>query len=323
MLSSSLTLAHTVQVTRTTQVYYLGWIALVVLSIINYLGAKSNGLTFTDPEYYMITLAVLASTCLLFYGIFGHNSRVGEMIRYLALWLAYTLAGSIFTYLLASLCFPLVDSRLDSFDKALGFHWLDWYNFVNAHSVVKFVLVNAYTSMTLQIAFSIVFFSHLEKSDSNNELWWIAIISLVITTIISGVLPAMGTFEYYGVVDAKHGTHLRDLHALRDGIITSFSLEYIQGIVTLPSFHTVMAILLVYIYRDQRHMLFIAVPLNLLMLVSIPSEGGHYLGDMLAGCIVAALSIWIARNTVLKPQNEAQILELQDSPPVPRLRVSS
>jgi hypothetical protein len=306
MPSSSITLSlgRTIQITKTNQVYYLGWVAIIVLSIINYLGAKYYGLTFTNPEENIITIAVLASVSLLFYGLFGRNSRVGEMIRYLALWIANFPVGCVFTYILASSGFPLIDSGLDSFDKAFGFDWLNWYNFVNAHSAVKFVLGIAYTSMALQIIFSIVYSSHLEKNDRNNELWWIAIISLVITTIISGVLPAMGAFEYYGVVDAKHGVHLHDLHVLRDGTITSFSLERIKGIVTLPSYHAVFAFVLTYIYRGQR-LFFPALLLNLLMLLAIPSEGGHYLADMLAGGVVAALSVWIAQNTVLKPHNVA------------------
>jgi len=58
--------------------------------------------------------------------------------------------------------------------------------------------------------------------------------------------------------------------------------------------------MLTYIYRNQRRMLAVVLPLNLLMLVAIPSEGGHYLADMLAGGAVAALSIWIVERTGLE-----------------------
>jgi PAP2 superfamily len=299
MLSSSLALARRGQITRTTQVYFLGWAALALLSIISYSVGGYFGLTFTNPEYYLIAGTVLISISLLFYGIFGRNSRVGEMIRYLVLWITTLPIGCAFTYLLASLRFPLIDGELDQFDKALGFDWLNWFHFVNAHSDIKFVLVAAYASMALQIYFSIVYFSHREEGNRSNELWWTGITSLFITTIVSGILPAMGTFEYYGVADAQHGVHLHDLHALRDGTLTSVSLNTIKGIVTLPSYHTVLAILLTYIYRNQCRMLAVVLPLNVLMLVAIPSEGGHYLADMLAGGAVAALSIWIVERTAL------------------------
>jgi PAP2 superfamily len=299
MLSSSLALARRVHITRTSQVYYLGWAALAILSLINYSLGGYAGLTFTNPDYSIVAVTVLISISLLFYGIFGRNSRVGEMIRYLALWLAIFPVGRAFTYVMASLNFPLIDRELDQFDKALGFDWLNWFHFVNAHSDVKVVLVAAYISVALQIHFSIIYFSHREEGNRSNELCWAAIIALFITAIVSGILPAMGTFEYYGVADAQHGGHLHDLHALRDGTLTSVSLNDIKGIVTLPSYHTVLAILLTYAYRSQPRMLAVVLPLNLLMLVAIPSEGGHYLADMLAGGAVAALSIWIVERTAL------------------------
>lgn len=261
--------------------------------IVNYLLANYYLLTVTNAKTPMLTVMGLIAICLFFYGIFGRNSRVGEMIRYLVLWVANLPVSVVFTYLLASLSFPLIDSELNKIDKALGFDWLNWFNVVNSHSTIKFVLAAAYASMSSQILFSIIYFSHRKEANSCNELWWTATISLVITTIISGFLPAMGAFEHYGVADSLHGVHLPDLHALRKGTITSLPLEHMQGIITLPSYHTVLAIVLTYIYRNQRVILSVVLPLNLVMLVAIPSEGGHYLADMLAGGVVAAFSIWI------------------------------
>ena len=293
MFSSPFELGSRVQIARTTQVYYLGWIALAMLLLVDYCGARFFGLTFIDQEPNIIAVIVLIFVSLLFYGIFGRSSQVGAMVSYLALWIATLPVTCVFTYLLASLGLSPIDSALDQCDKAVGFDWLSWYKFVNANSAVKHVLIAAYASMSLQIVFSIIYFSHIEEANRSNELWWTASIALVITTIVSGILPAMGTFEHYGVIDAKHGAHLHDLYGLRGGTLTGISMNHIQGIITLPSYHTVLAVLLSYIYRDQRRMLYVVLPLNLLMLISIPSQGGHYLADMFAGGAVAALSIWI------------------------------
>jgi hypothetical protein len=83
----------------------LGWTAVALLSIINYCWARYSGLTFTDPEYSAIAVTVLISTSLLFYGIFGRSSRVGEMIRYLVLWITIFPIGRAFTYLVALCAF--------------------------------------------------------------------------------------------------------------------------------------------------------------------------------------------------------------------------
>ena len=60
-----------------------------------------------------------------------------------------------------------------------------------------------------------------------------------------------------------------------------------------------MTILLTYIYRKQPLMLTGALILNLLQPAAMPPEGGHYIADMLAGGVVAALSIWIVQRTAL------------------------
>jgi hypothetical protein len=299
MLSSLIALARAIQISRTANVYFAGWITIGMLSIVVYIFAGTHGLTFHLPEYSILVVAGLISLCLLFFGLFGLRSRVGVMLAYLALWMATRPVGLAFTYLLASLDLPLVDSALDSFDRALGFDWLSWYNFVNESAGVKAILVGTYASLSLQIVFSIVYFSHREEGRSNNELWWAGTIALVLTTIVSGIFPAAGTFEHYGVTGGIRGVHLHDLYALRHGAVTSFSVDEMIGIITLPSYHTVMAILLTYIYRSQRRMFRIVLPLNVVQLIAIPSEGGHYISDVLAGGAVAIIAILIVQRTRL------------------------
>lgn len=293
MLSYPLALARTVQISKTTQVYYLNWTVIAMLSTINHFGAAYYGLTFTNPETYIVTCAVLISISVLFYSIFGRSSRVSAMTRYLTLWIVSFPVARAFTYLLASLRFPVIDSALDSFDKFLGFNWLNWYHFLEAHSAIKHVLNVAYLSIPLQVLFSIIYFSHREECSRSNRLWLTAVVSFVITTLVSGFLPAVGAFEYYGIADDLHGVHRYDLHALLSGTLTSVSIDDLKGLITLPSYHAGCAIFLTYIYRNQRYMLFPVVPLNVLMLIATPAAGGHYLADVLAGAAVAAISIWI------------------------------
>jgi hypothetical protein len=296
MLAKSIALVRSAHVSKTTRIYCAGWAALGTLSIVDNVLARACGLSFNDPDYRII---LLLSISLLASEIFGRNRRVGGMIRYLSLWLITFPVTCVLSYLLASLDYPTIDHQLDNFDKALGFDWLAWYNFINAHPAIQLALFIVYASVPLQIIFSIIYFSHREESNRCNELWWTAVISLLITIILSGILPAMGTFEYYGVADAAHGVHLQDLHGLRDGNLLGFSLSQLQGIITLPSYHTVLIILLTYIYRDHKGVLWIVLPLNLVQLIAIPSEGGHYIADMLAGGAVAVLSIWIVQHTGL------------------------
>ncbi len=71
-------------------------------------------------------------------------------------------------------------------------------------------------------------------------------------------------------------------------------LARLQGVVTFPSYHTVLAILFAYAHRG-RWSFPIFLLINCLMIASIPSEGGHYLSDVLAGAGLAVVAIAAAR----------------------------
>jgi membrane-associated phospholipid phosphatase len=81
---------------------------------------------------------------------------------------------------------------------------------------------------------------------------------------------------------------------MRNGGSASFALGQLRGIVTFPSYHTVLAILFTYAHRSRRSFPVFLI-INCLMLVSIPSEGGHYLSDVLAGAGLAVVAIVAAR----------------------------
>jgi membrane-associated phospholipid phosphatase len=52
-----------------------------------------------------------------------------------------------------------------------------------------------------------------------------------------------------------------------------------------------MAVLFTYSLRRLRLLFYIAVPLNVLMILSTPTQGGHYLADVIAGLLLSALTI--------------------------------
>ena len=75
---------------------------------------------------------------------------------------------------------------------------------------------------------------------------------------------------------------------MRGGGPLSFDLSQLQGLISFPSYHTVLAVLLTYAHRRSALLPPIAL-VNGVMLFSIPSYGGHYLIDMIAGAAVALL----------------------------------
>jgi membrane-associated phospholipid phosphatase len=64
-----------------------------------------------------------------------------------------------------------------------------------------------------------------------------------------------------------------------------------EGIVTFPSFHATLAIIMTYAVRRYRWALAVFGSLNCLMILAIPTVGGHYLVDLFGGAVVAGLAI--------------------------------
>ena len=67
-----------------------------------------------------------------------------------------------------------------------------------------------------------------------------------------------------------------------------------QGIVTFPSYHTVLGVLFPYMFRRHRWFLPVLV-LNVLLIGSVPTEGAHYVVDAIAGVIIAVVALAVAQ----------------------------
>jgi hypothetical protein len=268
-------------------------LAIATLAICDWLWARHAGLTFG----HWTQVAALTGLLLAIGFFYGSIRRNAQQLADMALWgalvTAFSLTAAIFTYLTATLAFPLVDSELARIDAGLGFSWPAWFHFVKSHPLLKGLFAIVYASLLPECAASIVYFAHRRRSDRIAEFLWGALLSILITAPISGIVPALGAFVHFGVPGPAEATYLPHLLALREGTASSFSVNEIQGIITMPSYHTVLAILIIYAYRSCGRLFALALVLNGVMLLSLPSEGGHYLIDLIAGGAIAAVTIAI------------------------------
>lgn len=243
-----------------------------------------------EPIFW-VTLPLL--TISLIYGSSGRSLALSQISFYAALWIVTAPIGTTLTYIFATLNLPLLDEQFTRLDLALGFNWLAFYGFVQEHPVVRTILTLAYFSMLPQLFFSIIYLSHTGRNDRNEELWWSSCIAMVLTALLSGLLPAGGTLFYHSI-GLENAVHLPHFLALRDGRLSDFAFKDLQGIVTFPSYHTTMALVLIHAYRHLGLFRWV-VALNILMLISTPINGGHYLVDMLGSGAVTVLSIYLTR----------------------------
>lgn len=264
--------------------------AIAALGLFDAVWAHHAGLSF---GHWIQSAALVAFLVALgfFYGSIRRSQPLSDMALYGALWVVFTFSAAILTYLMATLKFPLCDAELAAIDATLGFSWSAWSGFVKAHPLLKLLFVVAYAILLAECLASIIYFAHANRGDRNAELLWSALLSILITATISGIYPAAGAFVFFGVPEHAQATYLPHLLALRDGSRSTFLVNDMQGIISMPSYHTVLAILVAYAYRGCGWLFALALVLNGVMLFSIPSEGGHYLIDVVAGGAIAAVTI--------------------------------
>jgi len=220
------------------------------------------------------------------------NPRVAEATLYAGLWLIYPTFGIQLTYLANLLRFPFQDRLFTAGDSALGFSWIDWAHFVSSHPAIETSLRLAYESHYWQPLISIPILAIWGPRGRNAELLTAMLLALIATIIISGLLPAMGPADAYGFKPAYSDA----IRALRSGQYHGLSYA---GIVSFPSYHTVMAILFTYAHRANRRTFPAVFALNILMLISIPFAGTHYLTDMIGGAFVAIGALLASRRIQL------------------------
>jgi hypothetical protein len=83
--------------------------------------------------------------------------------------------------------------------------------------------------------------------------------------------------------------------ALRRGSLTVIDLDAINGIISFPSLHAAVAIIVPFTLRFNKPLFWAFVVLDAVMLVSAVPSGNHYLADVLGGVAVAVLAIVCGR----------------------------
>ena len=201
---------------------------------------------------------------------------------------------------------PLADPALLRIDRLIGF---------DVNAVVHYTAARPSLSAFLHTAYNLsgplclaAILWNLVRGD-RTRLWQVAatlVVAMQVTALISTLLPARGAILFMGL-DALHGQGLpfgagsysaREFAHFYWGSDPLVRLADMNGIVVFPSFHTVMALVIL--------QGFVASPLRwaavlwcALTIVSTVPMGGHYVIDLAGGFVVWAaaclLATWACR----------------------------
>lgn len=277
----------------------LKWGLLILSSLVGavwmYLSGYQLGRIYYKGAGWIVALVLIAVFC--YYT--NRDRRIQELAHFGSQYLVLLALLDLFTWLSASIDAPLIARHFDAFDKAIGFDWVFWFQLVSNHQQLRNILHIAYGSLPFQLFFCWIYNATTGSSSRNTEIWWITFLSGIVTIAGSSLFPAINPYVYYGLQPIDHFAHMQQLLEIRAGAIHVIGKVSDEGLVQLPSFHTVLAIMRTYNLRHNKWLFSVAVVLNALVILSCPTEGSHYLIDIVAGFLVVVVSIWMV--TVLDP----------------------
>jgi hypothetical protein len=285
------------------------WIASALLLLIDLAWIAASPRISVSSNSFTWMLAPLAAVFFLASIRLARLPATGSLLSRIAcagmvfLFVLLTLPGlRILNHLLMTLPFPMADGLLVSWDKASGFQWLDYAEFIAGNQFTIVPMKYAYKFLyfaVIAVALEASLLGHFSRCQ---ELLALTVMSAVTASLISCFFPARAAMDFYAnealrlQFDSNAGIfHLKQLIALRGSEPISLEPTALAGLSTFPSFHTAAGILIVYSCRGSSIRLAVGTAYSAIMIASTPLFGGHYFIDLIAGTALAIAMIMLWR----------------------------
>ena len=225
-----------------------------------------------------------------------------------ALYMGFTLVSGLFIFSLLPLPHPLHDERLIVIDAALGYQWSGFVTWLADFPMIAQALGYLYRSSLSQLLLVILVLAWSSRQIDLHRFLLTGMLSMIITVSIWWLWPTIGPAGFQELPDHGHkatnlfsrpgyGDHLKDLIEYGPAVITP---EAIIGVVAFPSYHMIMACLVVW-YSYRTILFFPATLAGAAMIPATLSHGGHHLVDLLAGVLVFLLVAWVSSRLIRHP----------------------
>ena len=279
-------------------------------------------------RFFHLTMAV-ASLAIVTVTVFGlHARRIGvearQFVPILSV-LAFLLAGAVFynwrradklanvfamtfwaalfsNLHLLPICVvarapvEMSDGVLAGVDRAMRLEVPDILRAVRAMPWLEEGLAICYSTLLLLMTLAVVLPPLLDRMSAAKEYAVACVVAAVIGISAFGLVQAVGPWTHYQYEPTPAQENYAKVFAehKRPGEF-AFDITYRDGLITFPSFHTILAVLAAAALWSFRHLRWPAAVLAALIVVSTVTTGWHYVSDVAAGLAVAAVSVAAAK----------------------------
>jgi hypothetical protein len=238
----------------------------------------------------------------------GHRDdpHLASALHSTAQLIAFAAVAAPLSYVAAAAAQPLRDAAFNSMDQALGFHWRDLLGLMERWPALHSAMRIIYLSATVQMAAVALLLGF------TGRLAWLRIYMLafifaaLITIAVSVWAPEEGVWLHDGIKTANPAllpvshTSWPVFLGLRDGSYRALMALGAEGIITFPSLHAALAVILIAAFWPVPVARWLGGTVNAMMLAATPIDGSHYFVDVVAGVAIAMLALLMARAIVAR-----------------------
>jgi membrane-associated phospholipid phosphatase len=225
---------------------------------------------------------------------------------------------------------PLRDTDMIWLDRRLGFDWMQIMHQFDNRQFLLTIMNEAYATFTAQLIGTVLVLIAFRRTRELDRFFVTFVCASMLAELASVLVPTLGPMLTLAKNDSF--LHLNTFGratgqivlALRDGSLRIVDLKAIDGIISFPSLHAAVAVIVPYTLRWNKPLFWPILALDCVMLASAIPSGNHYLSDVLGGIVVAVLAILAAgriqqlADGLIKRQNGSAGTRLVGAPDSPR-----
>lgn len=244
-----------------------------------------------------LSIGAAAFLCLCGRAAFPRAGRAMRLLEAAFIVIALGLSLACLSYVGAMADLPLRDQEMMWVDRHLGFDWLHMMQALDRRPLVLDVLDGAYATFTAQLVGVVIALTLARRTRELDRFFLTFVCASVLAEVASVFIPTVGPMSTAAAsVDFTHlptlGRATADIVLkLRDGSLRAIDFGAIDGIISFPSLHAAVSVIVPFCLRWNRPLFCLTAGLDAVMLVSAVPSGNHYLVDVIGGVCVAALAI--------------------------------
>lgn len=274
--------------------FFHATMTLVVLTVlaISIVGMWASGLRVSVAQ----VLPKIGMYCLVLVGAFFYKRRGADSLAaalMIVFWMGLVSDLHVYPMFLAGRQpADYHDALLADADRALGLEVPEVLRWMEGCPWAKERLDAIYYTLVFLMTAALLSTTLLGYLRVAQEYVISMVCAVGLTFPLFAVFQAQGPFTYYGYpATPAQLDYLRTLTALKTQDVFTMDLSYASGLITFPSFHTILALLAARALWPVPYVRWIGLLWAGLIVLSTVTTGWHYIIDLLAGGVVAGLSV--------------------------------